>query len=788
MAFRKFTLLTITLACLLVAFPLMAATGDDVSGEQPFGQSWHYLLADANTTLDQALTSNAWIKRTGIANFSFDGQPKWLHYRLPPSDEVRIFNIENPWLQDVDVYLVANGKLIESYKTGTSQPRSSRPIGGSGFAFGITNRITDVYVFDHATAASNFPVKLQSTRDYAQADSSLNAIHGMYYGILMMIILYSLAMFYTTKVDTYKFYSLYGLSLIFFLTVADGSGSLFLWPEHPQVNYIMLPIAWALALVFMAEFCTHFLGIQHTPQVKLLQRLFQSMVVVTALVIIVTQHVNALWMQTVVSAVYLIGIIGLAVYAIARKLPNGVIYLAANGVFTACAFAHIAMLLSWMPPGTVVQHAMHIGSIGELLILSIGLVRHIRGREHERFLAFTKSERLSRKNRELRAATVLAEEHRELQKSLQQAQKLKTIGQLAGGFAHDFNNILASILGFAELAKDQTASADRSTLMRYLSEIQSSGERGANLVKQLLVYSRSTASEPRNLDLNTTLVAAQDLLRGSLPATVSINTHLPSQSLKLHMDPEQLQQVLVNICINAAEAMRNRGNIDIYLENEQVANLSCASCLTRFSGEHLVIKLEDNGTGIVGNAEDLFTPFHTTKDVGQGTGLGLSVVHGIVHEHGGHIHASNRAEGGARFCIYLPPANTLAHASTPIESKHILLIEDDPSVSSYLDSLLSDKRFHTVFASKPAEALETFIANPDRFDLIITDYLMPQSTGVDVALEIHTLRPDLPIILTTGNANNLDQQDIARANIAGIFEKPLNSEQLLAKIHGLLVN
>ena len=336
------------------------------------------------------------------------------------------------------------------------------------------------------------------------------------------------------------------------------------------------------------------------------------------------------------------------------------------------------------------------------------------------------------------------------------------------------------------MARDKSSLSDRGTLIRYLEEIQKSGERGANLVKQLLVYSRSTASEPQDLILGDALKEAHELLRGSLPATVSITTHLPDEKIHLFLDPEQLQQVLVNLCINAAESMNNRGQIDIRLDIEKPQNLGCSSCISRFTGEYIAIKVEDNGAGIVGSAEQLFTPFHTSKEVGQGTGLGLSVVHGIVHEHGGHIHAANRAAGGARFVVYLP----LQPVAKAIKEtgKRILLIEDDASVALYLESLLDDYTFQTTFASMPTEALETFVADPDAFDLVITDYLMPQGTGLELAEDIHALRPDLPVILTTGNANNLEPNALARAGLAGIFEKPLNSEQLLAKIRGLLTN
>ena len=201
------------------------------------------------------------------------------------------------------------------------------------------------------------------------------------------------------------------------------------------------------------------------------------------------------------------------------------------------------MLLGWVQPSLNLQHAIHLGSIAELILLTLGLIRRLQASDQARYAAFQQSQQLSRRNKELSTAKALAEEHRQLQKSLQQAQKLKTIGQLAGGFAHDFNNILASILGFAELARDKSSLTDRGTLIRYLEEIQKSGERGANLVKQLLVYSRSTSSEPQDLILGDALKEAHELLRGSLPATVSITTHLPDEKIHLFLDPEHILNI-----------------------------------------------------------------------------------------------------------------------------------------------------------------------------------------------------------------------------------------------------
>jgi signal transduction histidine kinase/CheY-like chemotaxis protein len=754
--------------------------------------SWDYLLIAENTPADRVsnvehvLNANDWQAGQGVASFAYDGRPKWLRYNLPPDDELRIFTLNNAWLIAIDVYLMDGSRIVEQYATGTSKPQSAREVADTGFVFGITPGVSHVYIFDHGKSASYFPAELRTTLEYSVFSTKLNTFHGLYYGILLIMILYNLAIFVGTRDKAYLFYSLYAASLVVFLSTADGTGSLFLWPETPELQNLAVALGWGFAFILLLEFAARFLALETNARFTQKRRLLQAAIGLVTIIVAIFPGPGVFAVQTVVSIMLFGLLFSLGAYTAARKVPNGRTFVAANGALALGGMAHIAVLFAWVQPSIFLQYAIHIGSIAELALFSIGLTRHLRDTDRARYEAFLETQELYRRNRELSTAKTLAEEHRQLQKSLQQAQKLKTIGQLAGGFAHDFNNILASILGFAELAQDKSAAADRATLLRYLQEIQKSGERGATLVKQLLVYSRNTASKPTDLDVSQAITEAAELLRGSLPPTVGIKVHLPQRSAKLFMDPEQLQQVLVNLCINAAESMHNRGEIDIHMDLEAVKDLSCTSCLSRFNGELIAIKVEDTGAGIRGNAEQLFTPFHTSKDVGQGTGLGLSVVHGIVHEHGGHIRAQNRAGGGARFTIYLPLQQSAVAAPVKAGTKRILLIEDDASVASYLQSLLDDDEYQTTFARMPTEALETFVANPDAFDLVITDYLMPQGTGLELAEDLHALRPDLPIILTTGNANNLDKDALDSASVDFVFEKPLNSEALLAKIRGLL--
>lgn len=762
----------------LVAAPASASQHNTLS-------SYEVLTASAGSTPQQVMQAPGWRKQQGTPYLSHNA-PVWLRYQMPPANDDRVFVITNPWLLAFDVYLVSDGKVVAEYPTGNARPFANRGLATADFAFPVQPDVDYLYIYDHGISVANYPVTLENHDEFLERSSITGMMHGLYYGAILFMALYNLALFYGTRDKTHLFYTLYALSLALFLSTADGTGAMLFWPEMPNFQFVAIALPWTLGLVFLVEFACRYLGI--TGRWLTLHRAAQGATLVLGVLIATFANQTVYLLQTCFSLMVLALLVYDAILSAVRGSVTGHVFLVANGALALGSLLHALMLFGWLPTTLLLQHAIHIGSTLELTLFAGALVLRVRDSERARASAQEESRDLMARNRELRTARTLAEEHRQLQKSLQQAQKLKTIGQLAGGFAHDFNNILASILGFTELAMTPEAQRNKGKLTRYLEEVQRAGQRGASLVKQILLYSRSSHGSVQRLNLASALAQCHELVRGSLPATVDVITHSPESALHVHCDPEQLQQALVNLCLNAAEATNNRGRIEISAEHAEIHDLSCSSCLTRFSGEYVALRIIDNGPGIQGNANQLFTPFYTTKEVGSGTGLGLSVVHGICHEAGGHLHASNQAEGGARVVLYLPVA-PLAIQPARAEAgtrRRILVIEDDPSVAVYLQSLLESEDFVPTIKALPTQALETFVADPDAFDLIITDHLMPQGTGLELAEDIHALRPDLPVILTTGNANNVSRQDLDSAFVQAVFQKPLNSEQLLAKIRGLL--
>ncbi len=739
-------------------------------------------------TFEQAQKRAGWRLAQNPVTFGDSAPPVWLRYRLPERSTDMVLYMDNPWLRRFDVLVVAKGRVLETYASGITQPFSARPLPAPAFAYPVPPEADFVYVQQIANATVAMPARFLDVNEFNHLAARLNLLHGLYYGGVLLMLTISLSFWYHTRDRANLLYGLWAGSLGFFAVAADGTGSMYLWPDLPALHHSMTAIAWAGSAITLMYFAAAFLRLSGNT-LKMV-RVLQGTIALVGVWMLIDSTAVAYGLQVLMS----VAALGLLVWQAALACQTGD---AGNRLFLlsktvlACSIVVAAFaVFGVLPLNHWTLHAVHIGAALELVLAGYALSLRFRDAQQTQWQALAESRRLEQHNQELRAARSLAEEHRQLQKSLQQAQKLKTIGQLAGGFAHDFNNILASVLGFAELARMPAAQNDRAKQARYLREIEKAGERGASLVRQLLLYSRNTTPTPQRVNLMAALRQFHELMRSSLPATVEIQIDVPPQGSFLRCDPEQLQQLLVNLCLNAAEAMGNRGTIQITSETTMVRDVTCSSCLTRFSGEYVALKVLDSGRGIQGNASDLFTPFHTTKDVGQGTGLGLSVVHGICHENGGHIHASNRATRGARFAVYLPVSDALDTAAhrpeLALHRNRILVIEDEPSVASYLESLLRDAEFVPVIRRQPTQALETFVADPDGYDLVITDHLMPEGTGLDLAEDLRALRPDLPIILTTGNTNNLGASDVRHAAIQAVFQKPLNSEQLLAKIRGLL--
>lgn len=372
-----------------------------------------------------------------------------------------------------------------------------------------------------------------------------------------------------------------------------------------------------------------------------------------------------------------------------------------------------------------------------------------------------------------------------LEKQLQQTLKLEAIGTLAGGIAHDFNNILSTMLGYAYMAKGQLekdASAHNA-----LDHIIKSGDRAAELIKQLLSFSRNeqqAAGVLKPLKLQYIIKEALKLTRSSLPATIKLSQNIDTHCPPIVADAAEMHQVLINIMTNASQAIHNtHGTIHVTLSHDRTRN-------------QVQLGISDSGSGMDDEAvKRIFDPFYSTNPRHLSSGLGLSVVHGIVKRHNGTIEVTSVTGKGTTFTLSFPVApslktNSPAQCSTDDTNgkEHILIVDDEPQLIEVLTYMLTRKGYAITAFTSSIEALKHFRHNAELFDLVITDMTMPDMTGVELAREILALHPQLPIILTTGYSKSINRRKALRIGIQELMQKPLRKAELEQTIRRVLDN
>jgi signal transduction histidine kinase/CheY-like chemotaxis protein len=361
---------------------------------------------------------------------------------------------------------------------------------------------------------------------------------------------------------------------------------------------------------------------------------------------------------------------------------------------------------------------------------------------------------------------------------LHEAQRLEAIGTLAGGIAHEFNNILGAILGHGEMAL-----AGKGPALQHVRQIMRAGERARAVIDQILTFSRRSERRRRPMQPQPAVAEAIGLLRASLPATLDVQTRLADAEAVIEGDPAQLQQVVMNLGTNAAQAMDGRGRLEIGLDAVDIAADLSLSHGRLAAGRHVRLSVSDTGYGIdAGTMERMFEPFFTTKAVRRGTGLGLAAVHGIVTEHGGAINVRSTPGAGTTFEVFFPQtaasvelADRLQAVAPSGHGQTILIVDDETSLVLLGEEMLAMLGYEPVGFDSGSAALAAFRADPARFDGVLTDEVMPDLTGTELAQAVHATRPDLPIVLMTGYGGPVEHQRLQAAGIRDVIRKPLLS-------------
>jgi signal transduction histidine kinase/integral membrane sensor domain MASE1/CheY-like chemotaxis protein len=377
-----------------------------------------------------------------------------------------------------------------------------------------------------------------------------------------------------------------------------------------------------------------------------------------------------------------------------------------------------------------------------------------------------------------------AEEEREkLEAQLKQAEKMQAVGHLAGGIAHDFNNILGAILGYGELAQRRAESdAD---MKRYLDTIMGAGNRGKSLVTQILSYSRAEGAQKMPVIVAPVAQEVCDLVRGSTPLAIDVDFKAGEGDAMVLGDPTRLHQLLMNLCTNAIQAMGQGGTLELSIDSEVIEEPRKVRSGEMPPDEYVRIRVRDSGHGIAPEVIDrIFEPFFTTKPAGRGTGLGLALVHSVVSEHKGFIQVDSELGKGTTFTVWIPRVHAMEGASDesaemPMGAGQVVLaVDDEVDVLNALEEMLAQLGYEPVGFNDSREALEAFRANPRAFDAVVSDEVMPELIGTQLALELHKLTPGLPIVIASGYGGAGFEARALSAGVNRVLRKPYRMAEI----------
>ncbi|OGP59921.1 MAG: hypothetical protein A2V65_07090 [Deltaproteobacteria bacterium RBG_13_49_15] len=380
-----------------------------------------------------------------------------------------------------------------------------------------------------------------------------------------------------------------------------------------------------------------------------------------------------------------------------------------------------------------------------------------------------------------------------LENKLRQAQKMEAIATLAGGIAHDFNNILSAVIGYAELIRFDLPAGSKAS--QNLTQVLTAGLRAKELVKQILTFSRQADQDQIPIEPHLVVKEALKLLRSTLPTTIEIHQDLTPSGTIL-ADPTQIHQVIMNLCTNAYHAMREKGGtLEVRMKPVALDSSLKKADSDLTAGKYVRLTVEDTGCGMPSEvANRIFDPYFTTKSEGEGTGLGLAVVNGIIKNHHGTITVSSEPGRGSVFTVYFPQiehgagAERESHeAPLPTGTEHILFVDDEPTLANLGKRMLEILGYRVEVCTSATDALDLFRKKPERFDLIITDMTMPAMTGSELAMALLQVRPNIPIILCTGFSYGMSEEKAKAIGIREFIFKPFVQKDMATAIRKALI-
>lgn len=399
-------------------------------------------------------------------------------------------------------------------------------------------------------------------------------------------------------------------------------------------------------------------------------------------------------------------------------------------------------------------------------------------------------------NRDITEKKQVQLEQTRLQRELQQAQKMESLGQLTGGIAHDFNNLLGIINGYSRLTLDQCIQRGDEQLLGYMRHVSDAGNRAAKLVEQMLAFSRSDQFDDAPIEFASLIQEDLEMLRATLPTTIEISCEIEPELPPVVMDPTQLHQIMMNLSINARDAMQGVGKLTVWLGWARDLDTESPVSHRPVKGDWIELCVSDTGSGIEASLLDrIFNPFFTTKEVGKGTGMGLAVIYSIMEAHGGHILLETEKDGGTTFRLLFPPGKetdqvvatqVLKRQAVPRgDGSEILVVDDELGLSLLMTELLNDQGYRATGLTDSGEALALLQQEPDRFSALVTDQTMPGLSGIELIQRLRETDTDLPVLLCTGYSDKIDMKEATELGIP-FFTKPVDPEKLFIKLAEVL--
>jgi len=378
-------------------------------------------------------------------------------------------------------------------------------------------------------------------------------------------------------------------------------------------------------------------------------------------------------------------------------------------------------------------------------------------------------------------------------------QKMEVVGNLTEGISHHFNNLLVTIVGYTEMLLNGFAKDDEEKQTRYLQEVYTASLKASELIAQMQFFSDGSESEFKPLMLNELLEDVMGILRSTLPSSIELHMQQEDNLPEVKTDAGLFHQIIMNMVINARDAMKSSGDLYIELKRVDISHAECSSCHQSFQGDYLELMIRDTGAGIdKAKIKRIFEPYYTTQPVGQGSGMGLSVVHGIMHNHAGHIQVDVEPGQYTAFKLYFPVAGAEQLSSDEVNDKpenfselisnaRILLVDDEEAVGNFEMEFFKANGYQVTYFDDPDDAILAITKTPEAYDLVITDKIMPHIDGLELAGAITAIRPDLPVILCTGNKNLLPDINLECIGVRALLAKPVKGSDLLSAVERVLI-